>query len=168
VFKQAHAGSRRSSMSLLLLLLWPVLWLFGAVDNFCGMVAQERPFKDKQFYRLGRFHRASDGETIRLRLAPGSSGNKPKVFTIHRRHITWRFALTTLPSRAVLLVLLILLFGATGGMAMRMANECPPSVSLSANPMHALPLPSHTHAQVLLVSLSELVGGTFRFVSAHM
>jgi hypothetical protein len=169
VLKPACASSRHSDMSLLLLLLWPVLWLFGAVDSFCELVAHERPFHAKQFYRLGRFHRAADGETIRLRLAPGSSGNKPKVLALHRRHVTWQFALTTLFSRAMLLLLLTLVIGATRSMAMHVANHSPLSVSLSANPMQVLPLPSNTHAQVLLVvRLSEVIGGTFRCFRLNM
>lgn len=116
-------------MTLLLLLLWPLLWLFDAVDGFYALLVQERPYRPKRFYRLSRWHRASDGETISLRLAPGSSGNKPKVIDVHRRHLTWRFAFTALPARLVLVMLLALLFSVTHVTAMRtVMPDTPPTV----------------------------------------
>jgi hypothetical protein len=152
---------RRDSSSMLMLLLWPLLWMFGAIDSFCNIVMQERPYKDKLYYRLGRYHRAEDGEQIRLHLTPGSHGNKPKVVAVHSRHVSWRFALTTLSARAVLLLVLLLFFGIAGTTAMQTVNAVPPVAQVSTSFIMP-PLPRLTGPQLLLASLDQMVGGTFR------
>jgi hypothetical protein len=90
---------------------------------FVAWLLQERPTQAKQLCRLGRCHRAANGETIRLRLAQGSSGNKAKAFTLHRLRVTW-----SLPSRAIAAMLVLLFEAAAGGMAMRVATHHLPSV----------------------------------------
>ena len=153
----------------MLLLLWPVLWLFGAVDSFCNNVMEPRPYQEqgKIFYRLGRYHRASDGETIRLRCAPGSSGNKPRMIALHRRTFTWEFVLCTLTSRAVLLLLLILFMGVSGTTAMHTASSVTASLqssALTANLVPPLLLPTLTPSQMLLLGVTEQWGSTFRLL----
>ena len=157
-----------SSRGLMLLLLWPLLWLFGAVDSFYLHVIESRPYQEdgKIFYRLGRYHRASDGETIRLHCAPGSSGNKPRMIALHKRIFTWRFALCTLAARTVLLLALIMFMGLSGTAAMQTAGSIGAtlhSTALTANLVPPLLLPTLTPSQMLLLGVTEQWGGTFRF-----
>lgn len=155
-------GKQQTNLRLLLLLLWPLLRLFDAVDGFYSLLVQERPYQPKRFYRLSRWHRAADGETISLRLAPGSSGNKPRIIDVHRRHLTWRFAFTTVPARMLLVMLLVVLFSVTHVSAMRTVMPDTPPSALWGHRMQALPFPAPSHTHMLLASLDLMVGGTFR------
>jgi hypothetical protein len=155
-------GKQQTNLRLLLLLLWPLFWLFDAVDGFYSLLVQERPYQPKRFYRLSRWHRAADGETISLRLAPGSSGNKPRIIDVHRRHLTWRFAFTTVPARMLLVMLLVMLFSVTQVSAMRTVMPDTPPSALWGHRMQALPFPAPSHTHMLLASLDLMVGGTFR------
>jgi hypothetical protein len=165
---QPSSGRICSSKGLMLLLLWPLLWLFGAVDSFYLNIIEPRPYQEdgKIFYRLGRYHRASDGETIRLRCAPGSSGNKPRMIALHRRIFTWRFAVCTLSARTVLLLALIMFMSLSGTAAMQTAGSIGAtlhSTALTANLVPPLPFPTLTPSQMLLLGVTEQWGGTFRF-----
>lgn len=157
----------------MLLLLWPVLWLFGALDGFCSAVQQERPYQTqgKLYYRLGKYHRASDGDEIRLRYdASRCSGHKPKVVAIHKRILSWRFALTALPARAILLLLMISFFCVTGTAAVRVADSMAGAATMSqavvAGHLHALHVPPIPTTQVLLMGITEQLGHSFRCLSA--
>lgn len=157
-----------SSRRLMLLLLWPVLWLFGALDSFSNAVTQERPYQTcgKLYYRLGRYHRASDGDEIRLRYSADCSGHKPKVVSIHRRMVSWRFALTAVPARAILLLLMISFFCVTGTAAVKLADGMLSAASMShavvAGHMHALNPPPVPTMQVLMMGVMERLGHSFR------
>jgi hypothetical protein len=98
---------------------------------------------------------------VDLHLTPGSHGNKPKVVAVHSRHVSWRFALTTLSARAVLLRVLLLFFGIAGTTAMQTVNAVPPVAEVSTS-FILPPLPRLTSPQLLLASLDQMVGGTFR------
>jgi hypothetical protein len=161
------------SKGFMLLMLLPLLWLFGLVDSFFQAVLEPQPYQTsgKRYFRLGRYHRASDGETIRLRCARGSSGNKPKVVDIHRRTFTWRYTLCTIPARTVLLLLLIAFFGVTSTTAMQSFSSIGSGLSstaLTANLIPVLPMPSFNPTQALLMGLTEQFDHSFRPFTAHI
>jgi hypothetical protein len=165
-----HRGCRLlTDKGLFLLLLWPVMWLFSALDDFCVNVLEPRPYQEegKIFYRLGRYHRASDGEQIKLRCAPGHSGNKPKMIALYRRVITWEFVRCTLTSRIALLLSLLFFFCISGTTAMQAAGHVASALhspGLTANLLPLLPLPTVTPSQMLLLGVAEQWGCTFRLL----
>jgi hypothetical protein len=152
----------------MLLLLWQVLWLFGAVDSFHLHMIEPRPYQEdgKIFYRLGRYHRASDGETISIRCVPGSSGNRPRMIALHRHIFTWRCTLCTLSARTVLLLALSMFMVLSGTAAMQTAGSIGATLhfnALTAKLVPPLLLPTLTPSQMLLLGVTEQSGGAFRF-----
>lgn len=204
----AH-GWTHSLLSFFLLLLWPLSWSLQAVSKAAGALCtaanQQQPYQEKgtgkRYYRLGRHHRASDGECIQLRCAPsqpkpsvyirddgkhfyrlgrrgpyyraadgefvtlkcppGHSGNKPRVVEVLKPRITWRYAVSALPAKAIMLMLLVLVCCFTSTAAMHTAGHLV-GTDLMAHTVRLPSAPLYTAGQLHLMTLTEYVGSTFR------
>jgi hypothetical protein len=142
---------RCNSLTLLLCAL-PMLFLTAgriasgikrACEAICAAALMCRPHQKqgegKIYYRLGRYHRASDGDQIKLQCAPGSSGHKPKQVEVLQRQYTRGFVLTALPARALLLILMLITCTVSSTLAMQ-AAEYSSSNTLTSRSALGLPL----------------------------
>jgi hypothetical protein len=183
---EQHAALPESMSLLCLLLLFSMLllgmqalrWLAGrAAGNIVSALrkaaaavstaaVQERPYQPqgqgKLYWRTGQFHRASDGERIKLQCAPGSSGNKPRVVEVLQRQYTLRFLATAVPARALLLMLMLLTCAISTTVAMQTTGGFA-STSLVARDALRVPLsPPYTANTVLMMGLTGSTGADFR------
>jgi hypothetical protein len=101
--------------------------LVGATANWlvcCYYKASALPpyARSTLYWRLGRHHRACNGERIQLRCPPGHSGNKPRVVRVHRRACTWAYLRATLPAKLAVLLLMLLAVCLTSTAAVRIST----------------------------------------------
>lgn len=94
-------------------------WLAGCYSKACALPPYAR---STLYWRLGRHHRASNGERIQLQCPPGHSGNKPKVVRVHKRTCTWAYLRGTLPAKLAVLLLTLLAVCLTSTAAVRIAT----------------------------------------------
>jgi len=101
---------------LLFAVIFPVMLLLGVATDVGWLLYQwhtdtprwETTEEATRYYRLGKGHRSATGDTIYLKLAGGHSGNKPRCIRVHRRKVTVAHMLTSIPTRVVFILLIIL------------------------------------------------------------
>ena len=160
------AGVSSTTACMLVLFLWPVMWLFQQLDSCAGTVwtrvykaaVQSAPRKGTTFWRLGRSHRSATGETIFLRTDPGSSGRKPRSVRILRPCLTLRYVASSVTAKLLLLLIMFAAAGVTGTQAMHTyRGVTADSTSLSLGQHLVPPLP-YSVAHLLAAGLTDHLG----------
>lgn len=113
-------GARSTVASVLLMFLWPALWLVHQACKAVYNAAVQPPQCTGTIYwRLGRGHRSAAGETIYLRTDARSSGRKPRIVHIQRPCFTWRYALSAVPAKVLIFLLMLAAVSVTSTQAMQ-------------------------------------------------
>jgi hypothetical protein len=162
-----------TTVSMMLLFFWPVLWLLGRATDGLEQVwhkvfraaMQQPPHKTTTYWRLGRGHRSAAGETIYLR-TERNSGRKPRAVDIHKPCHTLRYLASTLTAKLLLILVMLAAVGVTGTSAMRTYQAMTPgSTSIALGQQLVQPMP-YSVAHLLAAGLTDHLGPSgkcFRF-----
>jgi hypothetical protein len=156
----------KAALSTLLVVIWPLLWVFSQVDNVVTTVwdkvfsaaVKPVPTKGTTYWRLGRGHRSAAGETIYLRTSAQSSGRKPRSIDIQHKTLTWKYIASNWSAKLLILALLITAFCVTGTSAMHTyQGMTADSSSMSARQTLMAPMP-YSAAHLLAAGLTDHLG----------
>jgi hypothetical protein len=153
---------------LLLLFLWPVLWVAVRVADRLELALlavyraamQPMPRRSITYWRLGRGHRSAEGETIYLRTDEHSSGRKPRAVDIQVVQVTVRWLAKTVTAKLLLMLLLTSAVGVTGTQAMVTYQAVTAgSTSIALGQQLVSPM-SYSVAHLLAAGLTDHLGHT--------
>jgi hypothetical protein len=156
----------KAACSTLLVVIWPLLWVLSQLGTAVGTVwdklysaaVKPVPTQGTTYWRLGRGHRSSTGETIYLRTSEQSSGRKPRSICIQHRTLTWRYVASTWSAKLLILSLLITAFCVTGTSAMHTYQDMAAgATSMSARQTLLAPMP-YSVAHLLAAGLTDHLG----------
>lgn len=123
-------------------------------------LTRKAPLHWKSYWRVGQYHRASDGERIRLNAAAFASGNKPVLFKVGSRPATMQHCVSTGPARMLTLLVMLLAFSVGRTVAMQVslaAHQAVMSTQLraGADVLSAIDMPAIPVGQLLAAELMQ-------------